>query len=310
VSETSKAFGFGMPTGVDLPGEASGRVADRQWRKEYYLANKDYYCNFDKRAPEADRNSAYLQQFAKEFCVDGDEYRAGDAVLSAIGQGDMLTTPLQIAQAYAAIANGGTIYKPQIGKAVMTPGGDVVKEFEPKVTGKLPASPETIAFLQDALAGVPVEGTAVYPFTYPTAFPLSQLPVAAKTGTGEVYGKQTTSWFASYAPANDPKFVVLMMVPEGGTGSLTSGASVRAIYEALFGVNGQSIDPKRGILPGGDPVSTLPVIERDGTIVPPKDTGLPRQDTGPSAVPAGGPTTTSANRRSRRQSRRQPRRSP
>ncbi len=140
-SETAKAFGFGSPTGVDLPGEASGRVADRAWRKEYYLANKDYYCNFDKRAPADDRDSAYLQQFAKEFCADGDEYRAGDAVLSAIGQGDMLTTPLQIAQAYAAIANGGTIYRPQIGKAVMTPGGELVKEFQPKVSGKLPASP-------------------------------------------------------------------------------------------------------------------------------------------------------------------------
>ena len=212
----------------------------------------------------------------------------------------MLTTPLQIAQAYAAIANGGTIYKPQIGKAVMTPGGDVVKEFAPKVTGKLPASPATIAFLQNALSGVPVEGTAVYPFSYPTAFPLSKLPVAAKTGTGEVYGKQTTSWFASYAPANDPKFVVLMMVPEGGTGSLTSGASVRAIYEALFGVKGQTIDAKRAILPGGDPVSTLPVIQRDGTIVPPKDTGLPNQGPGPGARPPAGSTTTAANRRSRR----------
>ncbi|MFZ0324258.1 MAG: penicillin-binding transpeptidase domain-containing protein, partial [Actinomycetes bacterium] len=296
VSEMAKAFGFGQPTGIDLPAEASGRVSDRAWRKEYYLANKDYYCNFDKRAPLADRQSAYLQQFAKEFCVDGYQYRAGDAVLSAIGQGDMLATPLQMAQAYAAVANGGTIYKPQIAKAVMTPGGQVVKQFEPKVTGKLPVSPETLAYIQNALAGVPVEGTAVYPFSTPTPFPLSQLPVAAKTGTGEVYGKQTTSWFASYAPANNPKFVVLMMVPEGGTGSLTSGASVRAIYEALFGVKGSTINPRWALLPGGNPVTTLPVIQRDGTIVAPKDSGLPRQGNGQASLPAVGPTGTRSNR--------------
>jgi penicillin-binding protein 2 len=147
---------------------------------------------------------------------------------------------------------------------------------------------------------VPVYGTATYPFSTPTAFPLGELPVAAKTGTGEVYGKQTTSWFASYAPANDPKFVVLMMVPEGGTGSLTSGASVRAIYEALFGVNGQSIDPKQAILPGGDPVDTLPVIEPDGTIVAPKDSGLPKQNKGQdqAALPATGPKASASPRRS------------
>jgi penicillin-binding protein 2 len=197
-----------------------------------------------------------------------------------------------VAQAYAAIANGGTIYQPQLAKAVMTPDGKVVKEFQPKAVGKLPASPEVLSYLQTALSNVPEVGTAEYPFHYPTAFPLSELPVAAKTGTGEVYGKQTTSWFASYAPADDPKFVVLMMVPQGGTGSLTSGASVRAIYEALFGVRGQTIDAKWAVLPHGKPVETLPTIRPDGRIVLPKDTGLPKSETGlgsASGLPVTGP---------------------
>lgn len=276
VAETARAFGFGRPTGIDLPAESSGRVTDRTWRKQYWLTNKDYYCNFDTEAPPADRNNAYLQRFAKEFCVSGYRYNPGDAVLSAIGQGDMLATPLQVAQAYGAIANGGTIYRPQLAKAVVSPDGEVVKQFQPKPEGRLPASPEVISYIQDALAGVPVAGTATYPFQYPSPFPLSRLPVAAKTGTGEVVGKQTTSWFASYAPANDPKFVVLMMVPQGGTGSLTSGASVRAIYEALFGVRGQTVNAKWAVLPGGRPVAGLPTIRPDGRVVQPKDSGLPK----------------------------------
>ena len=127
-------------------------MPDRQWRRDYYAANKDYYCNFNEQASPQDKASDYLQLFAKEFCADGYQFRAGDAVLSAIGQGDMLVTPLQMAQAYAAIANGGTIYQPQVGKAICRPDGEVVKEFEPKVHGQLPASPEVIHYIAGCAA--------------------------------------------------------------------------------------------------------------------------------------------------------------
>jgi penicillin-binding protein 2 len=291
IAEAAKGFGFGEPTGVDLPGEAAGRIADREFRRTYYAANRDYYCNFRKEAAP-DQQTPYLLRFAAEFCQDGDQFRAGDAVLSAIGQGDMLATPLQMASAYAAIANGGTLYKPEIGRAVMSPSGDVVKEFQPKSEGKLPASPETISYLQNALTGVTATGTAAWRFV---GFPLGQIPVASKTGTGEVYGQQTTSWFASYAPADNPKYVVLMMVPEGGTGSGTSAPSVRRIYEALFGIQGSSVNPKTAIVPGGKPIKQLPVIEADGTIDTPRDNGLPgNQDPG---IPATSSKSTKSNRR-------------
>ncbi|HVQ87685.1 MAG TPA: penicillin-binding protein 2 [Actinomycetes bacterium] len=301
VSEAAHGFGLGAITGVDLPGEAPGRVADREWRKQYYAENKDYYCHFDERASPQDRNNPFLQKFAPEFCADGDQYRAGDAVLSAIGQGDMLATPLQMARAYAAIANGGTLYKPQIAKAVMSPSGEVVKEFEPKAQGKIPASDETIAYIQDALKGVTTVGTAAWKFT---DFPLDQIPIASKTGTGEVQGGsgQSTSWFASYAPANDPKFVVLMMVPEGGTGSGTSGPSVNAIYRALFGVDGFNVDPANAIIPGGKPVAGLPTIEHDGTIDLPRDDGLPGNSQ--TGLPAATENSNQTKKQQRRVSRR------
>lgn len=284
IANTARAFGFGKPTGVDLPAEAAGRIPDRQWRRDYWNANKDYYCHFNEQASPQDKASSYLQLFAKEFCQDGYQFRAGDAVLSAIGQGDDLSTPLQLAQAYGAIANGGTIYQPEVGKAIVAPDGQVVKQIQPKATGKLPASPEVINYIQDALQSVPVDGTAAYQYGN---FPLSQVPIAAKTGTGEVQSdsEQSTSWYASYAPADDPKFVVVMVVPEGGTGSGTSAPSVNEIYKALFGIDGMNVDPKNSILNNGNPVTTLPTINPDGTINIPKDDGQPGSSQ--SGLPAG-----------------------
>ena len=71
--------------------------------------------------------------FAREFCVEGFDYRAGDAVNFAIGQGDTMVTPLQLARAYGALANGGTLYEPRVAKAIVSPDGKVIKRIKPKV---------------------------------------------------------------------------------------------------------------------------------------------------------------------------------
>jgi penicillin-binding protein 2 len=278
---TARGLGYGSTTGVDLPSEAAGRLPDREWRQQYWEDNKNYYCNFDEVASAADRANDYLRAIAKENCVDGYLLRPGDAVLAAIGQGDVLATPLQVAHAYAAIANGGTLYRPQIARAALSPEGEVVKNFKPKSQGKIPASNATVRYIQNALANVPVSGSAAYRYT---TFPLDKIPVAAKTGTGQVEGKATTSWYASYAPANDPKYVVLMMVPEGGTGSGTSAPSVNEIYKALFGIEGMQVNPKRAIIPNGEPIKALPTVNADGTIDLPKDDGLPGSSE--SGIPA------------------------
>ncbi len=101
------------------PGEASGRIADRKWKLAYYKSMKDYYCGIADKPQDA-KTSDFVYMFAHEFCVEGYAYRAGDAVNFAIGQGDTIVTPLQLARAYAALSNGGTLYAPRVGKAIVS----------------------------------------------------------------------------------------------------------------------------------------------------------------------------------------------
>ncbi|WP_296602610.1 penicillin-binding transpeptidase domain-containing protein, partial [Nocardioides sp.] len=122
----AKEFGFGRETGIDLPGEAAGRIADRKWKRAYYESMKGFYCNIAGKPQDSD-TSDFVYLFAREFCAEGYAYRAGDAVNFAIGQGDTLVTPLQLARAYAAIANGGTLLAPRVAKAIVSPDGEVVR---------------------------------------------------------------------------------------------------------------------------------------------------------------------------------------
>lgn len=255
----AKKFGFGRPTGIDLPGEASGRIADRRWKLAYWKAMRGYYCRMDRRGTAP---NAFLRLFAREFCLDGNRYRAGDAVNFAIGQGDTIVTPLQLARAYASLANGGTLFAPRVGKAVVAADGTVVKRIPPKVVARVDATQRSLRYVDTALTGTAKVGTIAWRFG---GFPLDQVPVRAKTGSAEVYGKQSTSWVASYTG----EYVVVMMVSQGGTGSGTSGPYVRKIWEALYGVDGQRVAPGRAAIPGTTPPERLPRFQRDGSILPP-----------------------------------------
>jgi len=256
----AKGFQIGVKTGIDLPSESSGRLADREWRKSWYEQNKDFYCNYKDRASKS-QQTAFLVQLAYENCLDGDKIRAGDAVNFSIGQGDTVISPLKLAQMYAAIANGGTILKPTIAKAIVKTDGTVVKEFKPEKLGVLPADKETMKFLNRSLREVVVSGTGAGAFS---SFPV---PVSGKTGTAQVFGrnpngsaKADTSWFASYGPTNKPRFAVVMMVSQGGFGASVSGVGTRKIYETLFGVEGSKVSSAKILFPSGIPPVGLPKI--------------------------------------------------
>ncbi len=258
--KAAKGFQIGVKTGIDLPSESSGRLADREWRKSWYAQNKDFYCNYKERASKS-QQTAFLIQLAYENCLDGDKIRAGDAVNFSIGQGDTVISPLKLAQMYAAIANGGTILKPTIAKAIVKTDGTVIKEFKPEKLGVIPATKETIKFLNKSLREVVVSGTGAGAFN---SFPI---PISGKTGTAQVFGrnpngsaKADTSWFASYGPTNKPRFAVVMMVSQGGFGASVSGVGARKIYETLLGVEGSKVSSAKILFPSGIPPVGLPKI--------------------------------------------------
>ena len=253
-------FQMGTRTGIDLPSESKGRLADRNWRKAWYAQNKDFYCHYKERTTKA-QQTAFLVQLAKENCVDGDKVRAGDAVNFSIGQGDTIITPIKLAQMYAAIANGGTIWKPEVAKAIISNNGKVITTYSPEKLGDIGTDAKTISFLHDALHQVTVNGTAAGAFA---GFPIA---TAGKTGTAQVFGKNAngsakddTAWYASFAPSQNPKYAVVMMVSQGGFGASTSAVGVRQIYQTLFGVSGSTVDPTKAIFKDNNPPIKLPKI--------------------------------------------------
>ena len=259
--EEAKEFGFGSRTGIDLPGEAPGRIADRNWKQSYYESQKDYYCGIADK-PQTDATSDFVYRFAREFCLEGNLYRAGDAVNFSIGQGDTIVTPLQLARAYAALGNGGILWEPTVAKAIVSPEGQVLRRIAPRKAATVDVPERYLDYIDSALQGVTRQGTMAWKMG---GFPLDRVTVRAKTGSAEVYGKQSTGWVASYSD----DYVVVMMISQGGTGSGSTGDGIRAIWEALYGVDGEDVRPARAAIPGTVPPRRLPEFLDDGSIMPP-----------------------------------------
>ena len=208
LQEYAKEFQMGRATGIDLVGEMNGRVPTPEWKKEFNRKNPQYQV-----------------------------WYPGDTVNMAIGQGDLLATPLQMAYLYAGIANGGKFVRPHVMRLLEDEDGHVAKKTKPETVYELELNPATIAQVTQALTGV-VQGKGTAAPTF-QGFPVAQIPVAGKTGTSEIVGKQPTAWFVCFAPANDPKFVVAVAIEEGGHGGEAAAPVARRILEGLFGLPAQ-----------------------------------------------------------------------
>jgi penicillin-binding protein 2 len=204
IQEWSAKYGFGKPTGVDLPGELGGLIPTPEWRNELF------------REDLTDR-----------------PWSVGDNINFSIGQGDLQATPLQLARAYAAIANGGTLVEPHLGMRVEGADGEPIQELEHDGTRKLDIAPEHRSAILDGLHAAATEagGTSAEVFS---DFPIE---VAGKTGTAEKgLGRPDQSWYAALAPYPDPKYVAVATFEEGGFGAETAAPAVREILAALFEV--------------------------------------------------------------------------
>ncbi|CAN5911299.1 penicillin-binding protein 2 [soil metagenome] len=222
LTDEARRFGYGPTLGVDLPGERDGVVPGRRWRRRYWQEHHDGYCTRARQASDAD-----VRVLLTELCGPaGAQWRGGDAVNLSIGQGDLLATPLQVATSLSVVANGGTVWRPRVAGAVRHADG-LVDEVAPQVVTRAALDDDTLAVLRRGLRGVTAPGG-----TAAAALADAAWPVAGKTGTAES-ATQPFAWFAGYAPADAPRYVVAVVVEEGGSGSGTAAPIMRWIVDGL-----------------------------------------------------------------------------
>ena len=206
-------WGFGNYTGVDLPEESTGTIPTRQWLYSMYEDNAHKGQNWCKNGKA---NGSYVQQIEYDDCQSGWVWEPGQAAIAAIGQGYVTSTPLQLTNAYTALANGGTLYSPRIGEALVSASGKLVQKINPPVIRNLPVASETLAYIRSALAGVVTQGTAAGAFG---GFPLNQVCVAGKTGTAADLGQERDLGIRLLRALRQPQFVVVVMLPNSGFGA-------------------------------------------------------------------------------------------
>jgi penicillin-binding protein 2 len=289
------AFGVASSPHIDLPAseQASGSIGSRQNRMAMWQANKADYCAAARRGyPDVGNRSerAYLTELASENCTDGWRFFAGNNADTAIGEGDTTVSPLQLALAYSAMVNGGTLYAPTLGWAVLNQQGKLVRAITPKVVRKLPVAKQYLDFFGNSLHfqdNHAVSGALAF-----DGSPIKTL-IGGKTGTAEVYGKLDTSWLASWGPVqpgasvNTARYVVVGMIEQAGTGASAAAPMSREIWEGLLGAHGAPVTP------GARPVSKLPTVRPSQPqvvrpVVPPAS-AAPHRSPNPSGSPQGTP---------------------
>jgi penicillin-binding protein 2 len=211
------ALGIGRPTGLDLPGAAEGLLPSQKWRNDLYAEG------------ETDR-----------------PWSAGDNIQLATGQGDLQASPLQMAIAYATVANGGTVVTPHVGRQVDDAAGRVLKEFNPEAQRQVKINPEYRTAILEGLheAAQAPGGTSYAVFG---GFPVD---VAGKTGTAQRVGHADQSWYVVLAPYPNPRIVTAVTIEEGGFGAESAAPAALQILEAYFGKHSSGESGPNGGSPG------------------------------------------------------------
>ena len=221
IAQYAKRFGLGEVSGIDLPNEKNGLVPTKDWKF--------------KRKKVA--------------------WQPGETISTSIGQGFNLTTPLQLANAFSAFANGGTLWRPHLVKYIESTDGKIYREFLPEKKGELKLSPKTVEILNSALWGVVNEpgGTG-------HAARMLNVDVCGKTGTSQVLGLpedekarrmkiigafyKDHALFACYAPLKNPEIAVAVILENAGSGGAVAAPVARKILTAYFEGKKKNKQPK------------------------------------------------------------------
>jgi penicillin-binding protein 2 len=208
IQDWANRFGLGQEPGIDVPDAGAGLIPTPAWRNRVYRSHKNPYI---------DR-----------------PWNQGDNVNLAVGQGDVMVTPLQLARAYAALANGGTLVRPHLGARIVGVNGKTVERIKPPPKRHLRISDETRNVILGGLERAAMEpGGTSYPVM--GGFPFA---VAGKTGTAERgTGQEDQSWYSVIAPYRDPQIVVTVTVEHGGFGVESAAPIARSILEHYFHLN-------------------------------------------------------------------------
>ncbi|MCC6626142.1 MAG: penicillin-binding protein 2 [Chloroflexi bacterium] len=198
------AFGFGRTAGIELAGEQGGLVPTPEWKRE-----------------QGDRGA----------------WTVGDTINIGVGQGDLQVTPLQMAIATAALANGGTLYRPRLLKSILRDGNRLVEEQSPVVTGRIPIERTHLDQVREGMRLAVSQGTAAGRVTVPGVV------VAGKTGTAETEtadeqgraAQKPHAWFTAFAPYENPKIALAVILEKGGAGAEFAAPVAEHMLRAFFG---------------------------------------------------------------------------
>lgn len=254
IQNVAHKYGLDQYSNIDLPNEVKGRVDSPAVRIALH-----------KAAPKAFPNVAWY---------------TGDNIEMAFGQGSTVITPIALADAYATFANGGTRYAPEVAAAVVSPSGKLVVRYGPRVLGHVSLPANIRAPILAGLEGVVQNprGTAYGTFQRYATFPQSAFPVAGKTGTAStIHGQEPNSLFVGFAPANNPKYVVVAVIAKAGYGSAAAAPVVVEAFNYLY----------------RHPVPPLNLVPRSQVAPPTTTTTV--HSTSTSTTPAVSTTVTTAN---------------
>ena len=214
----ARRLGLGHRTGVDVPGEFGGLIPDRAWRTE---VNR--------------QEELWEKKTGKPCCLYSDKrpWTVGDEFGLAIGQGDLQATPLQMAVAYGAVANGGEVVRPHLGVAVEDANGRELQRIEPGAPRKINFDPVALQAIRDGLHNATIDGTSADVFK---GWDQKRYPVYGKTGTAQRNSRPNDqSWYVAFVP--DPKrpIVVAVTVEDGGFGAEAAAPVARTILAKWYG---------------------------------------------------------------------------